>query len=106
MRRHGTIIVNFALLFAVSGVFADEILRDPTRPYTPQPGFVTAAPTFSVNAIIVSDDRRLAIVNGKRVTVGAEIDGATVVSIAKQELVLEFKGEQLTLGLSGKQSRQ
>ncbi len=106
MRRWHAIFATLALLSAVAGVRADEFLRDPTRPYTSQPSAVVTKPSFTVNAIIVSDDRRLAIVNGKRVMVGAEIDGATVVSITKHELVLELDGEQLTLGLNGRKRRQ
>ena len=87
---------------------ADDRLRDPTRPYTAGPGNTAApAPRFRVNAIIVSDDRRIAIVNGRRVGVGDHVNGATVREITKTELQIEIDGQVRTLTLAGRpRSRQ
>lgn len=94
-------------LTCVSGVsFGDEILRDPTRPYVAGEGGVAATPRFVVNAIIVSTARRVAIVNGRRVGVGATVDGATVIAIEKHQLVLEMDGERITAGLNNGASRR
>lgn len=91
---------------AISPVLAGELLRDPTRPYTPAERKAAAAPRFVVSAIIVSNDRRVAIVNGRRVGVGGLVDNATVVSIEKQRLVLETNGKQMTIGLRDRTARQ
>lgn len=79
---------------------AEEPLRDPTRPYSPVAGARVSSPRFVVNAIIISPKRRVAIVNGRRVTVGGSIGDATVVSIEKDELVLETDGKRVTARLN------
>jgi len=53
--------------------------------------------SFRVNAIIVSDERRIAIVNGRRVGVGDVIGDATVVSISKAEVILDVDGKAQSL---------
>lgn len=90
----------------VGSAFADGLLRDPTRPYTATERKAAAAPRYIVSAIIVSSDRRVAIVNGQRVSVGGSVDNATVVSIEKQKLVLETNGKQMTIGLADGTARQ
>lgn len=88
-------------LTLISGLcLADEALRDPTRPYTAVEARAAGAPRFVVNAIIVSDDRRVAIVNGRRVGVGSSLSGAQVISIDKDQLVLEINGKRVTARLN------
>ena len=87
------------LLASVPGL-AGEPLRDPTRPYTPAERARESTPRFVVNAIIVSPERRVAIVNGRRLTVGASLDGATVIAIEKDQLVLELDGKRISAGLN------
>jgi len=99
-RRQIAAILVLLLGSAPAMSIADEILRDPTRPYVPHVPGVAAAPRFVVNAIIVSAERRVAIVNGRRVSIGGSVNGATVVSIAKDQLVLEQDGERITIGLN------
>jgi len=79
---------------------ADEVLRDPTRPYSPAARVAASAPRYTVNAIIVSPERKVAIVNGQRVGIGGTVDGATVISIEKDQLVLERDGKQTTVSLN------
>lgn len=107
MRESLKNLVVFVLLAncAFSSVIAGELLRDPTRPYTPVERRAATAPRFVVNAIIVSNDRRVAIVNGQRVGVGGSVGNATVVSIQKQKLVLETNGKQMTIGLHDRAAR-
>lgn len=88
------------LLLASAPGFAGEPLRDPTRPYTPAERARESTPRFVVNAIIVSPERRVAIVNGRRLTVGASLDGATVIAIEKDQLVLEIDGRRISAGLN------
>lgn len=89
------------LAMSASGTgFAQEIFRDPTRPYSAPITLDVAPVRFQVNAIINSDKRRLAIVNGRRVGVGDEIDGATVLSISKNEIVLQVDDQETTLTLN------
>lgn len=79
---------------------AEEALRDPTRPYSAAERGTASSPRFVVNAIIVSDDRRVAIVNGRRVGVGSSIGKAEVIAIEKDQLVLEIDGKRVTAGLN------
>ena len=96
----GKQIALAALLMCVTTAgLADELFRDPTRPYTARPTYASVPSRFKVNAIIVSDDRRLAIVNGRRVGVGDSVGGATVTAIKKHELTLDVGGEARTLRL-------
>ena len=89
------------LLTLTSGTArAEEPLRDPTRPYSAAPDARAASPRFVVNAIIISPERRVAIVNGRRVAVGGSIAGATVVAIEKDQLTLDVGGKRITAGLN------
>lgn len=95
------------LLVAIPGAsFGDEILRDPTRPYVAGKNVTAATPRFTVNAIIVSAERRIAIVNGRRVAVGGSVDGATVIAIEKDHLLLEKKGERIRAALNDGSPRE
>lgn len=104
---HRNLIAALVLLISTSSLsFADEILRDPTRPYAANvPGATTASP-FTVNAIIISEERRVAIINGRRVSVGGSVHDATVVAIEKDHLVLERNGKRIVARLSNGASRR
>ena len=93
------------LLSTASSCMADELLHDPTRPWTASvPGVATNS--FKVNAIIISTERRIAIVNGRRVAVGATVHGATIVAIETDHLVLQRNGKQIVARLSHGASRR
>lgn len=94
------------LLSSAAVLHAEEILRDPTRPYLPAARVAAKTPEFAVNAIIVSSERKVAIVNGQRVGIGGTVDGATVVSIEKHQLVLDQDGKRMTLGLNNGAARR
>jgi sRNA-binding protein len=93
--------VTTALLLGFVTTADAEPDRDPTRPYSPQsvasPGSRTTA--FNVSAIFVSKTRRVAILNGQRVTEGDSINGAIVVEINKDALRLNLNGKELTTRL-------
>ena len=103
-----TRLATLALLMigTCSVCLASEHLRDPTRPYSAKQVATAGAPRFVVNAIIVSAERRVAIVNGQRVGVGGSVDNATVVSIEKERLVLETNGKKTTIRLHEGAARQ
>ena len=93
-------VLLMSLLLIGDYGFAQETLRDPTRPYS-APVMLDASPVrFAVNAIVNSDKRRLAIVNGRRVGVGDEIGGAVVMVIGASEVVLAIDGEEITVTLN------
>ncbi len=100
MRKRARNFVIMALTLASALGLADEVLRDPTRPYTAVEQRAAAAPRFVVNAIIVSADRRVAIVNGRRVGVGSSLSGARVIAIDRDQLVLEIDGRHVIARLN------
>jgi len=97
-------IITLALSGASGASLADETLRDPTRPYVVRERVVIAVPRYQVNTIIVSADRRVAIVNGQRVVVGGSVNGAKVISIEKTHLILEKNGKHVTATLKNRAS--
>ena len=104
--RCSILTVSAVLLFGPLLTDGAVLLRDPTRPYAAAP---VAEPTearaiakvtrFSVTAILVSKKRRVAIVNGKRVSEGDQVDGATVVKILADRLRLDLDGKEFTTRL-------
>ena len=105
MRNHYSILtVLVALLFGPLLASGQELLRDPTRPYSAKPVATTATGTatatgvtgFRVTAIFTSKERRIAVVNGQRVGEGDLVDGATVVEILADALRLNVKGKAIT----------
>lgn len=93
------------LLIIFAGSVLAEDLRDPTRPFSAevvQPGYI---PQFVVNAVFVSADRKVAIVNGIRVGVGDSVSGATVIDIQKTRLVLSYQGRELIAKMKQRQSQ-
>lgn len=87
-------------LMLFSSVTAETNATDPMRPDTLRTTVHATSAAFRVNAIIVSDERRIAIVNGVRVGVGDSVNGATVVSISKGEVVVELDGAMKSLSFS------
>ncbi len=95
--RYSMLTVSIILLFGPLLTDGAELLRDPTRPYSVMPVVIPAiAASFTVTAIFMSDKRRVAIVNGKRVSEGDLVDGATVVEILADALRLNFEGKAIT----------
>lgn len=95
------LIATAALLLSVAPTASAESDRDPTRPYSAPPVVSpgSSSSTFNVSAIFVSKARRVAIVNGRRVTEGDSINGAIVVEINKDALRLNLHGKELTTRL-------
>lgn len=100
-------IVAGTLLVVVANLcLGADLMRDPTRPYTARELTAATAPRFVVNAIIISSERRVAIVNGRRVGVGDRVGNATVIAIEKERMILELNGKRISAGLHDGASRQ
>jgi len=87
----------FLLLLFGSGplVFAAETLHDPLRPsvHSVAAGHKAALterqePDWQLTAVLISDTRLLAVLNGRTVRVGDDLDGYRVKSIEKNKVVL------------------
>ena len=107
MRNAYSILAVAAILFlGAAPADAQEVLRDPTRPFDAKPVSTTSASgtggskssvsTYNVTAIFTSDSRRVAVINGRRVIEGDRVDGATVVEILKDSLSLNVGGKVVT----------
>lgn len=87
-------------LIVASPVMAQ--LDDPTRPPGHRlyvPGGKAAAPSWHVNTIKISEQQRIAIVNGKRVRVGDRVDGARVLEIQPGYVRLRYKQQEIAVRL-------
>lgn len=87
------------LILMATAAAAD--LRDPTAPFAPRLPEVMSAPSYAVSAIFVSAERSLAILNGRRVGVGDEIDGARVVAIKRTAVILAIGDRRVSVSPSG-----
>ncbi len=99
--RYSMLIVSGVLLFGPLPTDGAELLRDPTRPYSRTPVVDMSArdTSFRVTAIFISEKRRVAVVNGRHVSEGDRVDGATVVEILANSLRLNLRGKEFTTRL-------
>jgi hypothetical protein len=103
--RHSLLLVSLILLSF--SCFAASPLADPTMPAGYQPPSSTISsqqptPTqyeWTLNTTVISPDRELAIINGKVLSVGDEINGATLMTIEHQQVKLSYKNETIRLRL-------
>lgn len=79
-------------------------MRDPTKPVV-----VTVTQTskgkaipFNLQSILIGRMRRLAMINDKLVGVGSTVNGARVLAIDKNHVVLLYAGRKKTLYLFGR----
>ncbi len=78
-------------------------LHDPTRPTDPAlyfgSGKTPAGGNWSLQSILSSPERRIAVINGTRVREGDRIGSARVVQIRDSHVLLNTGGSTLTLRL-------
>lgn len=85
-----------------------QALPDPTRPVLYDfnaaaasggllGSFFATAPTYTLGSVLIREQTRIAVINGKRVQVGDSVDGARVRRIEPDGVVLDQNGEQITL---------
>jgi hypothetical protein len=55
---------------------------------------------FSVDTIVVSPQRRVAVINGRSVGVGDKVNGARVLDIEPNRVTLDVDGRKLTIELT------
>ncbi len=93
--------VAILLLVAAGAVHADEPrdaaadagkpLRDPMQPYRAIPGSASggAASRFNLTGVLISPTRRIAILNGRPLEIGDQVDGAKIVRIERETVYLQ-----------------
>lgn len=69
----------------------------PVTPVTPVARAPVEWPPIRLNGIGISDNRRIAYINGRMVPVGRRVDGVLVEAIHDGYVVLEFQGERRTV---------
>jgi MSHA biogenesis protein MshK len=90
-------------LAATHSAFAVEVLDDPMRPphatsvAVERP--VAKRDGYTLSSVVIGVDRRVAVVNGRTVTVGDRIGAATVVDIQPSRVALTRDGRRFVIGL-------
>jgi hypothetical protein len=77
-------------------------LRDPTRPETLTTTSPVTATVFDLSAIIYSNERKIAVINGLRKRVGDEILGSKIIAIKESTVQLDGPSGKITLFLVDK----
>ena len=91
-------------LVDIEALSAEPWGADPFRDYlkhrTGATGKRANSARWSVSGILYSKDNPLAYVNGRSVRIGDMIDKAKVIAIERKAVILEHKGNQITLSVS------
>jgi len=79
-------------------------LADPTRPSyqgftSSQDTSVPVTSNWNLSSTLVSPHRRVAVINGIRVSEGESVANATVLKIRKLDVVIQVSGQRITLPL-------
>lgn len=103
-------------LVAWPAAHAQPALSDPTRPPNVLAGAArdasqpVEAPAQRLQSVLISPQRRLAVIDGRTVPLGGKVDGATLVQIAETHVTLKQGAELKTLelypGVERKAARQ
>lgn len=100
-----TTILSAVLMIATQVFCAEADFGDPTRPlgYTVKP---EANSTLRLDSVLISDQRKVAVINGKPIAENQWIQGRQVKEIKKHQVVLFFEGQQIVLSLHKLKTRQ
>lgn len=93
MKLRAALVAAAALLVAASAAHG-QALRDPTRP--PGPGARTATGKaeqsgYNLQSVLISPERRYAIINGEIVPIGGSVGGAELVAVAPERVTLRTR---------------
>ena len=94
------------LLAVAAGAAAQSGLGDPTRPTSlSEPDEVARTaqlPRWRLQSTLIADDRRVAVINGRTVSVGERIEGAMLLEVRSDGVTLQQDGQRLNLRLPGR----
>jgi len=98
----GWLLLAFSL--SAMDVVALEGLKDPTRPSYFSSGANVyldgLKKQYVLNSVLISDQRRVAVINGKRVTEGDRVKNAVVRDIQKSQVSLVIDGANIDIHLT------
>jgi hypothetical protein len=98
--------VTLVATLLTCSVSAENKLADPTMPANyKQKTFSTPLTNntdstqyeWVLNTTIVSPYQKIAVINGRQFKVGEEVQGAKIIQIAHQRVLLDFKGKKIEL---------
>ena len=87
-----------ALVWAATAA-QDGDLKDPMRPFRPSAAARSMEPRFRLTAILVSDERRVAVINGRALRVGDAVDGAQLTAVRPSSVELRRGSRTFTVSL-------
>lgn len=95
--------LSLAILAGLLGAAAQAAdigdLPDPTRPQGAAPAATANGARSGVQSILISPQRKLAVVHGRTVTIGDRVGDAVVVDIRPYEVILKRAGRESSLRL-------
>lgn len=97
-------IILMLTVFTMSCSWA-ATLRDPTQPVIGVMGNQSSNASesrFQLQSILIAPKRRLAMINGQMVGVGSSINGARVLAIDKNRVILLVGGSKQSIYLLGR----
>jgi hypothetical protein len=100
--RHAALVALGILVASMACADGEAPLRDPTQPYraVAGPGGGSgASPRFALTGVLISPQRRVAIVNGKPYVRGETVNGAEIVRIDADAVHLRERGNDLVVPL-------
>ncbi|PHS68521.1 MAG: hypothetical protein COB23_09130 [Methylophaga sp.] len=104
------VTLSILAIYGSSTSAENQQLADPTMPAgyqsasqsTNNADFVANAPQglqLQLNSTLIDPHQKIAIINGKQLNVGDEIEGAKVTSIGHQIVRLNYQGKTITITL-------
>jgi hypothetical protein len=101
-------VLVLCLLAAAPGAHADNVYRDPMRPYAPPAAAESASEPvhYRLSSVLVSPHRRVAVINGRICRVGDRVSGAEVLAIERAWVRLRVGGKELIVALNGQVPRE
>jgi hypothetical protein len=99
------------LIFASVGLpcaaAAENVYRDPMRPYEPPATAAerTEPARWQLSTVLVSPHRRVAVINGRICREGDQVDGALVVAIERESVRLRVGAKDMILAFANRAPR-
>lgn len=88
------------LCSALTGLQTQAQHSDPTAPFQALPSAsVDAVGAWTLESILISESRRVAVINGQRYTENDTVAGARILSIQPGVVRLRHRGEEMTLSM-------
>ena len=94
----GSILASGSVIASGPVIVEGVTLQDPTRPANWQAARAESVkvekPDITLNSIIYSQQRRLAVLNGQSLSEGQQRNGVKVIKIESRRVLLEWQGER------------